>query len=94
VVRTCSKGETIVLRVNVIIKFSLAMTILRHRFLNILFVTCLGGAILSHGAWAEETKNPVTDPAKAWSFGADVYLGAAGVGGETSGGSDIDAATL
>jgi opacity protein-like surface antigen len=89
-VGTCSKGETIVLRVNIVIKISFAMTILRHRFLNILFVTCLGGAILSHGAWAEETKNPVTDPAKAWSFGADVYLWAAGVGGETSGGSDID----
>lgn len=66
------------------------MTILRHRFLNILFVTCLGGAILSHGAWAEETKNPVTDTAKEWSFGADIYLWAADVGGETSGGSDID----
>jgi opacity protein-like surface antigen len=68
------------------------MTILRHRFFNTLFVTCLGGVIVSHGAWAAETKTPVTDPAKAWSFGADLYLWAADVGGQTASDSKIDVA--
>jgi opacity protein-like surface antigen len=50
---------------------------------------CFGIMALSHGAQAETT-DPAQDPAKDWSFGADIYLWAADVGGETSRGNDID----
>lgn len=54
------------------------------------FAIGFGMVLLSHGAWAKDAVNPVADPVSEWSFGADLYIWGAGVGGETSQGNDID----